>query len=164
MNERVELMSKAFITWTLSDLQGVKIDILNPYDSEYQQKLPTSCIATLRVNHFGIQIPVFMAMIHEIGNDGRPGVGIMMMAHALKNIAENKYNGKLPEGYIVTPEDYASVFPFGFMDVHETKWLQMLEELWDKQKDAHGKNRVDGLEYWQEFMPPAVEGNDHGNL
>ena len=117
---------------------------------------PISKIIYHRTKMFNVKIPEEFGYLISACSNGNPGMAIIIYYTMLKWIVDSK--GKLPrDGYTITTDDFGHIYSFVFPDIEQTGMSEMFKRFWNEQKDERGNNKVDTIEYWEQFFIPESE-------
>lgn len=156
LQEKKELCSKILLYWFLDEENNPKMD----YKPEDEEFLNVSFTANIILNKFKvfdikIHLPVHLLMILSLCVNENPGQFQIILKDLLLSIKAKK--GPIPEGYVITTNDFTSTFPFSFPIIEIPSIESKYRELWDKQKKEtrtplESDNQCDVLEWWKEVM------------
>jgi hypothetical protein len=154
MSKDIELCSTLLMNWGINEYAKKDMTI---YDEELEKAF-IFCIIRKKFNSYGIKIvlPDELLAILTVCTNSNPGQSQILLKYLLNDIKQRK--GPIPEGYVITVEDFAFAFQTRFPILHEYKDLyKKFEKLWDEQKkvnlSGHGDyNMCDTPGWWLEVM------------
>lgn len=153
VEEKKEICSRVLITWILSEQQGVD---LTKHDEDFAN-LFTSRVILKKFEVFNINIvlPDMLLFILNICVEGNPGQFQIVLKDLLNSIKKKK--GPIPEGYIVTTDDFSMCFMTNFPIMSIPQINTKYESLWIGQKiqtenPFESDNLCDTPEWWKEVM------------
>ena len=151
----LDLLASLLCIWQLrEDMADIDGDCRTYVDDNEAD--PISKIIWYRTKIFNVKIPTELGYLISVCSHGNPGMAITIYYILLTKIVERR--GKLPrDGYAIVAEDFAMAFPMAFPDTNNTEQRERLEKFWDDQKDERGHNKVDTIEYWEQFFIPESE-------
>ena len=94
-------------------------------------------------------------MLLSLCTNENPGQSQVILKDLLSDIKSKK--GSIPEGYVITTDDFVNCFPFSFPIMENPTINKKYHELWDKQKTqtrrrGESDNLCDTIEWWKEVM------------
>lgn len=150
----LDLCSMLFINWLSNEKAGKDMTL---YDEELNNTFIFQMIRK-KFDVFGIKIvlPDELLAIITICTNSNPGQSQILLKYLLDNIKSRI--GAIPEGYVVTADDFTHAFTMRFPILHEFDDLnEKFRKLWDgqkkeKKKEWESDNKCDTPEWWLEVM------------
>ena len=156
IGEIKELCSKMLVNWFLIEKKNSDMT----YTSDDEEFLRASFITNVILKKFKvfdiqIHLPIYLLMILSLCTNENPGQAQIILKDLLLSIKSKK--GSIPNGYIITSNDFTSAFPFSFPIMGISEINKKYEKLWDKQKKKttsplESDNLCDTVEWWKEVM------------
>ena len=156
MEETKELCSKVFMSWFLEEMKDSKME----YKEEDKEFLEGSFITKILLKKFKvfdikIHLPLPLLALLSLCTNENPGQSQIILKDLLNSIKSHR--GPIPEGYVITSDDFAHCFPFSFPITSDPAINKKYLELWDGQKkEQHhpmeSDNKCDTVEWWKEVM------------
>lgn len=154
LNEKTETCAQALIAWGLSEHDKRDMTV---HDEEIANMF-TSRMIIKKFDVFGINIvlPDMLLLILAICTDCNPGQFQIILKDLLNSIKKRK--GPIPDGYVITTEDFGFCFLTDFPIIEIPKIYDKYLKLWDGQKKPgehkpwETDNLCDTPEWWKEVM------------
>lgn len=150
--EKQEACGKIFIVWTVMEKRG---DNMAVHDED-MNGLFTARMISRKFETFDVDIvlPDMLLMMLDLCVSGNPGMFQIVLKDLLNSIKQRK--GPIPNGYIITSEDFAMCFVDSFPILDIKKVEEKYTKMWQEQKretEAWGTdNLCDTKEWWKEVI------------
>lgn len=150
IEEIKELCSKVFICWGLdkhTDPTKHNMELLNDMFT------PRVLLKKFEAFDINIVLPDNLLVIIAICCNENPGQAQLILKELLLSIRHRK--GLIPDGYVITSEDFGLAFPFSFPIMADENINKEYYKKWDAQKfekDGHLLNLCDTIGWWKEVM------------
>lgn len=152
-----EVVSKMFLMWSFSSMQG------EPDDPELLHRSFIANVLVKKMEAFetGIVVPAYLGALIDLCTDSNPGVSQII----LSEIIEKAFIDQLP--YTLTPDDFVRAFPTRFpvfrqyedlLPEYERKWDAQKVPMEEREKVGFcgSDNQVDTPEYWKELVDRSI--------
>ena len=143
--EKIELCSRIFIAWKLSNKAW------NVHDDEILDAfIPGMLVKKMKAFGIDIFLPDPLLLLIDVCTESNPGQAQIILKDLLNNIVER--TGKIKKGYMISAEDVAECWPTSFPivslkpELYERKWIDQ------KTNKAFSDNLCDTPEWWLEVM------------
>lgn len=150
-----DLQSRMFMAWCLAELKGVKEPDSFAIGAGERSFVHKMLSKKMEVFETGINVPVYLSVILELGLSGNPGLVQIVLAEIIMGC----HISSLP--YTITPDDFTRTFPLLFPCSDDVGFMEEYEKKWDAQKceranPGEGDNRVDIPQYWEDIVQHAM--------
>lgn len=92
---------------------------------------------------------------------GVPGIGINMLYHLFKTVADRNPNKVIPIGHYIDAEDFSYAFPKFYQCGEVPEDDLFWEKRWDEQKTEKGKNQVDDYLCWKRLFSLSMKKEEN---
>ena len=143
--EKIELCSRIFIAWKLSNKAWDVHD-----DEILDAFIPGMLVKKMKAFGVDIFLPDPLLLLIDVCTESNPGQAQIILKDLLNSIVER--TGKIKKGYMISAEDVAECWPTSFPivslnpELYERKWIDQ------KTNKAFSDNLCDTPEWWLEVM------------